>query len=291
MANRDAALAYLLDETKELAAFDCIVVTPVGHLLEAIEIVRLEEGGLELRVPGRPAPFPNLTPDQRQALETRGFESEDPENPIEPWAKSAADAPACIDILQDVQANVFDAKPGVRLDITHGSHRLEHEARQKLAIVRERIEPIVETLLGRSAERDADGDYVLPIGQVHVTVAPRAGLDGAVVIRVFAVTNVGINVSPELGLFLARLNFGLMFGRFSLDVEHHSIWFDETLLGEHFREEELRFAIDVVSTTADAWDDRLKQMFGGVTYQEVLAGKAAEEPPTIKPGEGVGMYL
>ena len=86
-------------------------------------------------------------------------------------------------------------------------------------------------------------------------------------------------------------NFGMMFGRFSLDVEHRSIWFDETLLGEHFREEELRFAIEVVSTTADAWDDRLKQMFGGVTYQEMLAGHATEARPTTKPGEGVGMYL
>ena len=43
--------------------------------------------------------------------------------------------------------------------------------------------------------------------------------------------------------------------------------------------------------TADEWDDRLKQMYGGVTYQEVLAGRTAEAAPPIKPGEGVGLYL
>ena len=122
-------------------------------------------------------------------------------------------------------------------------------------------------------------------------VAPRAAPDGQIVIRIFAITNVGISVTPELGLFLARLNFGLMFGRFTLDATNQSIWFDETLLGEQFREEELRFAVRIVAATADEWDDRLKQMFGGATYQEVLAGRTQEAPPPIKPGEGLGQYL
>jgi hypothetical protein len=122
-------------------------------------------------------------------------------------------------------------------------------------------------------------------------VAPRAAPGGQIVVRVFAITNVGVNVAPDLGLFLAGLNFGLMFGRFALDAEHHAIWFDETLLGEQFREEELRFAIRMVASTADGWDDRLKQMFGGATYQEVLAGRTAETAPPTKPGEGVGLYL
>ena len=291
MTTRESARVFLSDEIEALLAFECIVVSPVSRQLEATEVMRREDGGLEVRVPGRPPPFPSLSSGEREALEACGFESGDSQNPLELWVKPVAGEDAAVDLLQQVRVEVFGAKPDVRLDIAHGSHRLEHEARQKLALARERIERILEDLLGKPAERDPDDDYVLPVGQVHVTVAPRAGLDGAIVIRVFAVTNVGINVTAELGLFLARLNFGLMFGRFSLDVEHRSIWFDETLLGEQFREEELRFAVQVVSTTADAWNDRLKQMFGGVTYQEVLAGKAAESRPTTKPGEGVGMYL
>jgi hypothetical protein len=106
-----------------------------------------------------------------------------------------------------------------------------------------------------------------------------------VVVRVFAITNVGVPVTPELGLFLARLNFGLMFGRFALDVERQAIWVDETLLGDHFTDEELRFTIDVVAKTADEWDDRLKQMFGGATYQEA-AGRRPDADGLAKPGQG-----
>ena len=36
-------------------------------------------------------------------------------------------------------------------------------------------------------------------------------------------------------------------------------------------------------------DDRLKQMFGGATHQEMLAGRAVRSAPTTKPG-GAG-YL
>jgi hypothetical protein len=42
----------------------------------------------------------------------------------------------------------------------------------------------------------------------------------------------------------------------------------------------------VVATTADEWDDRLKQMFGGATYQEVLEGRTNHQPPHLKPGSG-----
>ena len=40
--------------------------------------------------------------------------------------------------------------------------------------------------------------------------------------------------------------------------------------------------IQVVASTADQWDDRLKQMFGGATHQE----NALRSTPTTKPGAG-----
>ena len=102
--------------------------------------------------------------------------------------------------------------------------------------------------------------------------------------------NVNVTVTPELGIFLARLNFSMMFGRFALDTNNSAIWFDETLLGEHFSDEEFRFAVHIVSTTADQWDDKLKQMFGGATFQESLKQSSGTRPP-VKPGEGPGLYL
>ncbi len=291
MTDPSAARAFLLSEVEALEPFGFVAVVPGGNPLHIAEVTRREDGELEVRVPGRPRVVPELEASVRGVLREREFASDDPGDPTKPWVRAVAGGEAAVALLQELLVEVFGEKPDVTLDVGHGSHRLEHEARKKLALARTRIESIASDVLGRRPEKDADGDYVLPIAEVHVMIAPRAAPDGQVVVRVFAITNVGVQVAPELGLFLARLNFGLMFGRFALDAEHRSIWFDETLLGEQFREEELRFAIRMVATTADGWDDRLKQMFGGTTYQEVLAGRSAEAPPPTKPGEGVGQYL
>ena len=126
---------------------------------------------------------------------------------------------------------------------------------------------------------------VMDLDRTEGTLAPGATI---LPVRV-AITNVGVIVAPELGLFLARLNFGLMFGRFALDAEHHSIWVDESLLGEHFTDEQMRFTIEIVASIADEWDDRLKQMFGGATYQDVLTKRTDHSTPPTKPG--LGGYL
>ncbi len=291
MKNPDVVRTYLIGEVEDLESLDLILVAPVDKPLEVTEVTRREDGGLEIRLPGRPPVVPQLDASVRQALRDLDFSSEDPAEPTKPWSKRVDDAAQAVDLMQKVHISVFGEKADVRLNIVHGTHRLEYEAEKKLKRARTRIASIAGEIVEGIVEEDDDGDFCLPIGQVHVTVAPRAMPDGQLVIRVFAITNVGIQVSGEIGLFLARLNFGMMLGRFALDVEHKAIWFDETLLGENFREDELRFVIDMVATIADGWDDRLKQMFGGVTYQEVVKGRSREKLPTTKPGEGPGMYL
>lgn len=291
MSDPSAVRRFLLAEVEALEPFDFVAVVPTGRPLHLIEATRLEEGGLEVRVPGRPRFVPELPVKQRGALGAHQFKGEKPDDPTKPWTRAVESPEAAVDALFETLAEVFEEKPDAKLDIGHGSHKLEHEAQKKLDLTRTRIESIATDLCSGPPERDADGDFVLSIGEVHVMVAPRAMPDGEILTRIFAITNVGVTVSGELGLFLARLNFGMAFGRFALDVEHRAVWFDEMLLGEQFREKELRFAIEMVASTADQWDDRIKQMFGGVTYQEVLAGRSAEAPPPVKPGEGVGLYL
>lgn len=283
--------AFLVSEVEALEPFAFVAATPISDPLHTVEVTRREDASLEVLVPGRPPVLPELPIEIRSALRERGFKSEDAADRSKPWSRSAPDGAAAVQLLQALLVEVFLEKPDATLDLVHGSHKIEFEARKKLALARTRIEAIATDILGRRAEQDSDGDYVLPVEDVHVVLAPRATLEGQVVVRVFTICNVGVNATPELGLFLARLNFGLMFGRFALDVEHRSIWFDETLLGEQFREEELRFAIRMVASTADAWDDRLKQLFGGATNQEMRAGRTSESAPKAKPGQGVGQYL
>ncbi|MDX1648954.1 MAG: YbjN domain-containing protein [Myxococcota bacterium] len=283
----DPALArsFLRGEIEALAPFDFVLASPAGEPLQVVEVTRLEEDGLEVRVPGRPPVVPELPAPVRAALRERGFASEDPADRTRPWTHAAVDAEDATDTALRVLHEVFEAAPDHALDVAHGSHRAEHEAEQKLAGIRERVEKVLSSMAEVST-RDEDGDYVLPRGDVHVVVAPRVPPGGPALLRVFAITNVAVNVTPELGLFLARLNFGMMFGRFALDAEHRAIWFDETLLGDHFTDDELRFVVDVVARTADAWDDRMKQMFGGATYEEVRDGRTPQPAPTVKPGHG-----
>ena len=291
MSRIDALRAYLISEIESLEPFDFVALVPSGSPLHILELDRTEAGDLQLSVPGRPTSAPAIPSEMQSALRERGFTCEDAEDPTKPWLCAVESAEACIDLAATLHRELFGEAPDRTIDVLHGSHQAAHEAQQKLAVVRKRTEEILTRLIEKTPEQDSDGDFALPIGDVQVTVAPRALPGGPVVVRVFAVTNVNVPVVPELGLFLARLNFSLMFGRFALDTEHNSIWFDEMLLGEQFRETELRFAVEVVASTADEWDDRLKQMFGGMTYQEVLKSQEDGRPPPVKPGTGPGLYL
>jgi hypothetical protein len=285
MTDPAAARTFLEGEVEALEPFGFVAVVPGGNPLHLVELAR-RNGGLEVRVPGRPQLAPELPAAVRSKLLEHGFRSEDPADRTKPWARQADAAGQAVEIVQQVLTEALEEKPDATLDVAHGSRKAEHEARLKLAETRELVQKALIELKGGPVEQDADGDYVVPLGDVHVTVALRLLPDGTVVVRVFAITNVGITVAPELGLFLARLNFGLMFGRFALDAEHASIWFDESLLGAQLTDEQLLFTVKIVAATADQWDDRLKQMFGGATYQDVLKKRAVGTPPPTKPGEG-----
>jgi hypothetical protein len=278
--------AFLEGEVASLEPFDYVTVEPAGQPLHRVEIGLTETQTIEVRVPGRVPALPALGEAEQGALGELGFETADAEDRTQPWFREVADASAAVGSAEKILQEVFDEKPEVALDIVHGSHRATHEALKKLVAVRERVERVITEAMGSKPEQDPDEDYVLPIGDVQVVVAPRVLAGGPAIVRVFAVTNVGVAVVPELGLFLTRLNFGLMFGRFALDAEHSSIWFDETLLGDQLNEEALKFAIQVVASTADEWDDRLKEMFGGLKYSETVSGDQAAGVPSVKPGEG-----
>jgi hypothetical protein len=287
----DVTRTYLCALVESLVPLEFLSVVPSGAPLQLVQIGRGEDGRVLISLPGRPAMAPQLPEEMQSALVDRGLFCEDASDSTQPWLRAADQAEAGVDLVHSILVEVFGMKPDHPLDVVHGSRKIEFETRKKLGFVRERVERILTALIGGTPETDPDGDFQLPIGDVNVTVAPRALPDGPVIVRIFAVTNVHVTVAPELGLVLARLNFGLMFGRFALDTTHNAIWFDETLLGEQFSDEELRFAVQVVASTADEWDDRLKQMFGGATYQEARALAQPSEQSLVKPGEGPGFYL
>ncbi len=287
--------AFLEGEIAALEAFEFVAVGPAGTALHRLEIVRSENGDLKVQLPGRFFVLPALEEAEQTALAELGFESEDAGDRTKPWVNTVDTATNAVTTTERVLQDVFNEKPDIALDVVHGSHRAAHEARVKLAALCEQVEQLITEALGSKPEHDSDQDFVLPVGDVQITVAPRVLPGIPPMVRIFAVTNVGVAVVPELGLQLARLNFGLMFGRFALDVEHSSIWFDATLFGDQLNTETIKFAIRMVAATADEWDDRLKQMFGGMKFREAMSDGRAHEPPPKKPGEapqdGRGLYL
>ena len=52
--------AFLLGEVEALEPFGFVAVGPSGHPLHVVEVTRGEDGGLEVRAPGRPPLLPDL---------------------------------------------------------------------------------------------------------------------------------------------------------------------------------------------------------------------------------------
>jgi type III secretion system-like peptide-binding chaperone len=271
--------AFVAEQFAALEPFDFVVVAVPAPPFDGVRVARGAEGTWEVEV-GTRAGDPPFSEEQVADLVRLGFGAEPP------WTARIApdDATAAAALVERALCDVLGLGSEDRVDLHHGNRRAEHEAEQKLDHLRARVEPILTTWLGRAPERDADGDYVFDFESAQVYVAPRAAPNSPIILRVFAITNVGLNVTPDLGLFLSRLNFSLTFGRFALDADNRAVWFDEVLLAEDVSDEELQFAVRVVAQTANEWDDRIAQMFGGVVRRRASA--TADGPPSAKPGEG-----
>lgn len=281
-------LDFLQIQAGALAPHEFFVVAAAGRLVDGMEVARDHDGAYVVRVPARFDGRP-LAVEIRAALVERGFTSTDPASPAIPWEHPlpGGDGPAAVDLALEVIREVFGVEVGVALDVAHGSHAAEWDAANRLTAIRAQIEPVLASVIGAPAEQDEDGDYLVPSGDVQVWVAPRVLPGAPVVLRVFAITNVGLDITPELGLFLARVNFSLMFGRFSLDADHRAVWFDETLLGEATTDDELRFTIGVVADTAREWDGRIEETFGGSSHVDLRTRPDTKvDAPTTKPGQG-----
>jgi hypothetical protein len=280
-----------------LAPLDFVVVGLSTPPFDAVQVLKEEDGSFAVELSARDAAVP-YEPQQVTALAGLSLV---PPTEAAPggWRSAPGVGPSSVDevtsMVDGVLSKVFGLAADAAVDVRHGSEREARAAAARVAAIRSTIEPVVAALSPEGkAVQDGDGDYVLDLGHVRVFVAPRA-LPGPPppIIRVFAITNAEVTMTNELGLFLSRLNFTLMFGRFSIDAENASVWFDETLLGEHVTAEELRFTIEMVAATANEWDQKIASMFGGkVRTPDGAAAPADGSAPTPAPSKpGQGGYL
>ncbi|HYO61212.1 MAG TPA: YbjN domain-containing protein [Actinomycetota bacterium] len=128
---------------------------------------------------------------------------------------------------------------------------------------------------------DERSSYVVGLETARTFVVPTWLQNGTTVVRVFAITNIGVPVTAELTRWLLQKNLDFVFGAFALDVENGAVWFNHNLLGAFTATEELEATIGAVIETANRFDDEIKSLFGGRLYVE---GEGDAVAPPASPG-------
>jgi len=269
---------FIEEQIRALTPLDFVAfLVPVPPGVGVIEVARDEEGdGYRASIGAEPA----LTEPVTAALTALGFVPGEPRQSL-----ASTDIVALADKVDSALEGPLGAPAGARVDVHNGSRRDEVERERRLKALKERLSALLTKLLSPKVfEVDPDGDFTFPFQSTRVWVAPRVLPGGPMVVRVFAVTNVEIDPTPALGIFLSETNFALAFGRFALDAQRRAVWFEETLLGEFMADEELTFVVQIVASTADQFDDRIAATFGGRVFNAPGQAGAAAEVPAEKPG-------
>lgn len=153
---------------------------------------------------------------------------------------------------------------------------------------------LLRAILG-GYEVDAFGNYTFVHEDARVFVTVGASPIGPQV-GVFSVTNLGVELTPQLGAFLLTTNHRLGFGSFSYDPQHQAVWLRHALLGTTLDGPELQAAVAAVASTAAAYDDEIRDHFGGRTFTDAPSEvQRRMEPPEPSqgphPGPSAGGYL
>jgi hypothetical protein len=160
-------------------------------------------------------------------------------------------------------------------------------AEADLGAARARVEAVLGQMFPTTTTLP-DGGYAVDAGSVRVFVNVRP-VDASVLVRVFAITNVDVQVDGDLPRFLLGLNFSLALGRFSLDAGKGAVWFDHVLTADQLDDGTLARTVAAVASTADRYDEEVKARFGGRTFRE--EGSPVEQAATADGPGMAGGYL
>lgn len=127
----------------------------------------------------------------------------------------------------------------------------------------EKIVPWVNEVFGELAVSIHDEKPLIRItfGSAFVVVNVYPWRDDTVVnARSYVVTNV--EMSHDLMHYLLRENDDMRFGAFGID-EENDIFFEYAIVGSTCDKPELKAAVAAVAITADEYDDRIVERWGG----------------------------
>ena len=144
--------------------------------------------------------------------------------------------------------------------------------------LREYVGALLRSMLG-GYEADAWGNFTFQheSSRIFVTVGPSpVGPQ----VGVFSVTNVDVDLTPELAGFLLTTNHQLGFGSFSYDPDNRAVWLRHSLLGTTLDAPELQTAVAAIANTAHQANRAIADRFGGKTFDDAsTATQQAQRPP------------
>ncbi len=127
----------------------------------------------------------------------------------------------------------------------------------------EKIAPWVKEIFGSFAMPRTDAPiFAVMVGSAlaQVMVSPWGKDDATITTRSYVVT--GAEITPDLMHFLLRENDIMRFGAFGLDKDD-DIFFEHTIAGSTADMEEIKASVMAVIVTADQYDDKIIQQWGG----------------------------
>jgi hypothetical protein len=148
--------------------------------------------------------------------------------------------------------------------------------------LRAHVGALLRAILG-GYEVDGFGNYTFTHEGARVFVTVSGSPIGPQV-GVFSVTNLELDLTPDLSAFLLTTNHTLGFGAFSYDAGNRAVWLRHTLLGTTLDGPELQTAVAAIATTAARLDQPIRDRFGGRTFADAPDDvQRGVEPPHVDP--------
>ena len=140
--------------------------------------------------------------------------------------------------------------------------------------VKGKVQRILADELG-SVEIDRDGDFIVKHESAIVFVSVAAfndKEDSDIVVRCFAPMVTGVPLTPEVFRWVAvegqRFTFGSCYIRPEENSANGWIYFRYSIVGNDLDSNELLSAVYRTAFTANDFDDKLKEQFGGKLFTE-----------------------
>lgn len=112
-------------------------------------------------------------------------------------------------------------------------------------------------------QTDDDGVYAVTRGTAVVFISPLEA-DGLSLVQLASPVAKDITrFTSDLAFFLAEENNKLLIGKFSLDIQNCTVWYEHVMLGDHMQAEELVEVLEIVASTADQYDEYVSESFRG----------------------------